>query len=139
MSTCCSRGWPQVRELAEVGHSQDVPTTSSGIQSERSQVVAEGRKKCLADGNGNFGKDINDWLWETPLPAPPAYSQQELYYLCTGHCGGLADRLIGMLNVYLLAVLTKRSFRVIWTDPGSNCTQNACIHLCMYCGTSCPG
>lgn len=59
-----------------------------------------------------------DWMWSTRLPVPPVEAEQTLYYLCDGHCGGLGDRLIGMLNVYLLSVLTHRSFRVVWSDPG---------------------
>jgi hypothetical protein len=52
---------------------------------------------------------------------PPRDGARVLIYYCPAHakaaCGGLADRLIGALSVFLLAVLSRRQFVIDWTHP----------------------
>jgi hypothetical protein len=50
---------------------------------------------------------------------PPAGGEMAFIYSCKGGqpCGGLADRMIGMVSVFILAVLTNRSFAIEIDQP----------------------
>mmetsp|Transcript_45704 Transcript_45704/g.108307 ORF Transcript_45704/g.108307 Transcript_45704/m.108307 type:complete len:526 (+) Transcript_45704:215-1792(+) len=103
----------EVRDLVEKALNPEAPQRGQPME-------AAGRSPWNVDAGRTSAWDsvlADDWSWETTLPMPPAEAEQTLYYLCDGHCGGFGDRLIGMLGVFVLAVLTNRSYRVIWQDP----------------------
>ncbi|EKX39678.1 hypothetical protein GUITHDRAFT_143268 [Guillardia theta CCMP2712] len=76
-----------------------------------SSVTREVFRGCPSCPPGTFFEDDDD------LPLPPRRCRQKLVYVCKGGCGGMGDRMIGMLNVYLLSVVLNRCFRIHSIHP----------------------
>lgn len=61
-------------------------------------------------------------IWSSFIFSPVIDTKNERYliYYCTDkhtHCGGIGDRIKGMMSTYMMAVATRRKFGLIMTSP----------------------
>ena len=99
-----------------LGRQTVLPQRLNFAQGPSANILSLRAQTCLDDCEG-WLLEYASWHAEQLNLLRSGYDIPLLVYTCTGGCGGVGDRLSGMLSVFYAAVATKRLFLIDHTVP----------------------
>ncbi|GAA5952790.1 hypothetical protein JCM8115_002350 [Rhodotorula mucilaginosa] len=94
-------------------------TFNKGSYTKYADLVEEWRNGQPVDSCETKSWEASYTALHADMLSGQAQAPSLLEYRCRlgEHCGGFADRILGMTSMFLYSVLTKRAFSIIWEQP----------------------